>query len=150
MCVMWSLCMSLWCGCVWILVTTLLWLCLCLVIRGAMGKEHQENKRAIRNSHQKVSEHSAVSMRNLILVYGTFLKWHLHEFKIIFSSRLQVTVACIICIQGPDVLSEPSEGGRRRELKAAASTQGVEWGVPCEACMLFTGLSCEFAALTQA
>lgn len=49
----------------------------------------------------------------------------------------------VVSIQGPDVLSEPSEGGRRRELKAAASSQRAEWGIPCKARVLFTGLSCE-------
>ncbi|KAF3853474.1 hypothetical protein F7725_014162 [Dissostichus mawsoni] len=34
---------------------------MCLVIRGEMGKEHQEDKRAIRNRQQELSERSAVS-----------------------------------------------------------------------------------------
>lgn len=51
------------------LVTTLLWSGLCLVIRVAMGKEHQENKRAIRNNQQELSEQSAVSMKDPRLTY---------------------------------------------------------------------------------
>lgn len=48
----------------WISVTSLLWLSLCLVNREAMGKEHQENKRAIHDGQQKLSEQSAVSMKH--------------------------------------------------------------------------------------
>lgn len=38
------------------------------------------------------------------------------------------------------LVSEPSDGDRRRELEAAACGQRAECGVPCEACVLFTGI----------
>lgn len=37
-----------------------------------------------------------------------------------------LSYVCVISIQGPDVHSEPSEGGRRREFKAAAPSQRAE------------------------
>lgn len=61
-CVMWFLCFLLWCGCLCLLVPALLWLSLCLASRMLLGKEQQENKGAIHDSQQKLSETSAVSL----------------------------------------------------------------------------------------
>lgn len=54
-----------------------------------------------------------------------------------------LNLKCVIFIQGPDVLPEPSEGSWRAELKAAASSQRAEWGIPHEAGVLYTGHICE-------
>lgn len=158
--VLWLQSLCVWCGLFacpcdvavfgfWSLLV--LWSGLCLVIRVAMGKEHQENKRAIRNSQMELSEQSAVSL----LIYRTALKWSLFfilwiNVQMILSSsstsmcgNVSKFEFCVISIQGPDVLSEPSEGGRTRELKAAASSQRAEWGIPREAHVLFAGHSCE-------
>lgn len=63
LCVMWSLCVSLWCGPVWISITSFLWSGLCSVVRMAMGREHGENQRGLCKGQQEVSERSAVSQR---------------------------------------------------------------------------------------
>lgn len=60
-CVMWFLCFLLWCGRLWISVTALMWLSICLVIRAAMSRERQENRELIRNSQKRLSGQSAVS-----------------------------------------------------------------------------------------
>lgn len=157
--VLWLHSLCVWCGLFacpcdvaicgfWSLLV--LWSGLCLVIRVAMGKEQQESKRAIRNSQLELSEQSAVS----ILIYRTALKRSLFfnlwiNIQMILSSSVEMCgnvskfKFCVISIQGPDVLSEPSEGGRTRELKAAASSQRAEWGIPRKACVLFAGHSCE-------
>lgn len=54
---------------------------------------------------------------------------------------------CLLVVsstQGPDVLSEPSEGGGRGKLKAAASSQRAERGISFKTRVVFTGLICEF------
>lgn len=103
----------------------MMWWGLGMVIRVALGKEQQENKRAIHNSQQKISEQSAVSSRNPILVHSTFLRSQLNEFEIFVVAGLKCIKTQVrlvfVCIQGPDVLTEPSDGGRRRQLKAATS-----------------------------
>lgn len=65
-----------------LLVTTLLWSGLCLFIRVAMGKEHQESKRAIRNNQQELSEQSAVSMKDPRLIHRKWLSLYDHYFAI--------------------------------------------------------------------
>lgn len=92
-----------------------MWWGLGLVIRVALGKEHQENKRAIRNSQQKISEQSAVSRRNPIPVHSTFLTSQPKEFDMFVVAGLKCIKTQVrlvfVCIQGPDVLTEPSGGG---------------------------------------
>lgn len=124
--------MSLWCGwcgaCVW-----------------SAGWRWGKSSRRTRGRSAIASRSYLSGVRwAWILIYSNFPP----TSSLMFTWRKCVkSCLCLISVQGLDVLPEPSEGGWRRELKAAASSQRAERGVPSKACVLFTRLSCELQCL---